>query len=148
MNIFKSLKLLFSDLYTFNRYISQPKLCYKGTATFENVISWKIEYNEQALYQLLGKAQMCYQNRIFVLDPPRFSINKNDGSLLHKFNLENISAKFPLKLEHTHICGNDQYLLFLRVYSENQFCMDYRINGPSKNYGIYTEYQRLKQIES
>jgi hypothetical protein len=139
----EALKRLFSGQYTFSRLISQPELSYQGTATFEDTDSGKILYGERGVYSLSGKIQICYQNRVFVLNESSLHIHKEDNSLLHEFNLRNAS-KFPMELAHMHRCANDRYLITLTIYSYSHFSTRYFIKGPMKKYSIHTEFNRVQ----
>lgn len=135
------LERVFSGGYSFERRISSPQLSFRGSATFEKSPTNQIVYHEEGQYRLEGREQICYQKRIFVVDASSLTIYKDDNSLLHTFNVDQIQT-FPFKLTHTHHCQDDRYSLTLEMNSNDTFSMAYVVKGPSKDYWIDTEFTR------
>jgi Family of unknown function (DUF6314) len=136
------LQRIFSGKFSFHRYVSKPQITMKGTLFFVANAGGNIIYREAGLYGLEDKLQSFYQTRIYNLGETSLRIFKEDHSLLHLFILSERPV-LPLKLTHTHECVNDQYLVTMNFYSMNNFSTSYQIIGPSKNYTIHTDYERI-----
>ena len=131
----------FSGVYNFKRIVKTEKFFMSGTVEFNDLGSGKYQYYEVGTYVLLGTPKNCFQTRFFIIKDTFFTIQKNDGSVLHEFQIPQ-DLSLPLTLHHVHHCKSDTYELLLTFLSKNQFKTVYKIKGPHKNEQIQTIYSR------
>lgn len=134
----------FQGTYTFHRTISSPLIAYNGTACFSPLSEKRIKYFEEGTYWQEGVSQYAYQERSMEFYEDHFLILKSDGRLLHHFDYPSQQKQdsSPLLFSHTHVCRDDLYKGELLIKTENEFYLNYRVIGPSKDYEIKTFYRK------
>ncbi len=146
LQVHNILDSLFLGSYCYHREISFPSVEIRGIAHFEKTESpKKRNYCETGKYYLNKKRLVGHQTQIFHWDNFFLTIRKNDHIVLHQIEIP-VSKKFPLLLNHTHLCKNDHYSLNIKINSNNSFSTYYAINGPQKNYKIETQFTRIDCI--
>jgi hypothetical protein len=134
---------IFLGRFRFKRSVSCLPFSYEGQSFFEALSSNTSSYFEEGLYDLDGKKQPFYQKRYFQFYPSYLLILKEDQSILHRFALENF-IQFPLKFSHTHVCSEDLYDCTLTIKRLEEFSINYKTKGPSKDSEVLTDYERIK----
>ena len=130
--ILKTLKY-FQGKWSFERSISKPALCVKGTATFTELSKDTLSYYEFGTYTVDEISYDFFQKRIFSLDETVLYIYKSDHSLLHKFELDSQHTLYPVNLKHDHVCGQDTYSCTIILKEELKFELNYKISGANKD---------------
>ena len=71
------------------------------------------------------------RNNIFF----HFGLGVDKNKIYQKFNKKNLKPSI-------YFCGKDLYISSLNVLSKNHFTIRTKINGPKKNYNIFSKYFR------
>ncbi|HCU06013.1 MAG TPA: hypothetical protein DIC42_00275 [Holosporales bacterium] len=129
----------FQGSFNFKRIVSDPELIVTGTAIFIKHDNNKVQYREEGHYTLNGTEYVCYQQQTFLLTTDTLIIQNNIGKTLHIFNVDNKNTK----LQNTHICKNDHYVIDINIQSNDCFITSYSVKGPKKNYSMMTTYKRM-----
>lgn len=132
----------FEGHWTLSRSISQPRLSLTGQSQFTKINDSLYQYHETGTCQKKISPYHFYQNFFFAADPKYLYIRKDNHDLLHQFSILN-EWQFPLSLESTHHCKNDDYHCTLTLNSINHFEMAYKVIGIHKNYRIHTDFSRI-----
>lgn len=135
----KTLNKLLQGQYSFKRIVLSPEMSFDGVANFIINSHNQIVYNEKGS---CNKGITFQQKQFFQFGSSNLYIYKSDNSLLHQFSIDK-NVEFPIVLNHTHHCGEDQYSLEMTIYSEDSFSTLYKINGPLKDYTIHTSFSRV-----
>jgi hypothetical protein len=138
---------IFYGIWQFERYISNYDIYVNGTAVFMQRNDMEATLYEEGEFFLNTKMQKCHQNYHYKKHDNLFLIERNDGSALYEFTLQNTNT-FPIEMTHEHICKNDIYYCHFIIESYNKFQIRYHVSGCKKNYKIiFHSYDRsLKQI--
>ncbi len=86
----------------------------------------------------------AHQEYKFVYDPKQDCIAKytSKEELMYKFDIRDNGAKGEYQ------CESDRYIATYNFIDESKFTLKYVVSGPSKNYSIITEFEKVDDAAS
>lgn len=138
-----------SGLWSFNRqitdFLSHEKLQAHGEAHFTPTsLEGVLLYQEQGKMVHSNGYHDFQQSYFYLINGEQkievyFSQYSPSGELVmgdyfHSINLEGKSDQF------NHMCGQDHYLGHMQLISETAFELSWQVQGPRKNYQLWTQY--------
>ena len=136
--------ILTCQSWSFCKYLPESGIVIQGQAVMEPMEGQKkaaMWREEGSWFGQHDKSYACSLVHKYVLEDDRLLIYSGPETaiLLHEFFLKPFK-KFPFSMQHTHICGQDNYACEWIFLSKTSFEMHYRVLGPKKNYHIQALY--------
>ena len=114
-----------------NTYSEGSLLIRKKNKNFKFIEKIKTNLNKKYITGFQVYKVSENRNNIFF----HFSLGIDKNKIYQKFNKKNFKPSI-------YFCGKDLYISSLNVLSKNHFTIHTKINGPKKNYNIFSKYFR------
>jgi hypothetical protein len=138
-------EILKRKTWSFCKYLPESGILIQGQAALEDIAKKpnQKKWSEQgSWFGKYDKSYACTLVHAYVFEDKRILVysGPDTATLLHEFTLPTACESFPFKMQHTHLCGQDNYACEWIFLDENTFEMRYTVLGPKKNYRIEALY--------